>query len=891
MNTPRATYRLQLEPKFTFADAVRAVPYIAGLGVSHLYLSPILQAAEGSTHGYDVVDAARVSAELGGEDGFRELVRVAKAHGLGILLDIVPNHMSIAGTRNAWWMDVLANGPASYYAHFFDVDWEVGDDRVTLPVLGERYGRALANGTLGVVLEQGFAIKVGDARYPIAPESLGRIVKRAGERAHSAELQFVGDALIDLPRDTSPESRRRRHRDKQVLAQRLEVLVPQHRTAIELELAAINSDLVELDAILEAQAYRLVHWTVASHRLPYRRFFDITTLVGLRVDELSVFEARHERVFEWLADGTIDGVRIDHVDGLADPGEYLQRLRDRAPDAWIVVEKILGEGESLPAWPIDGTTGYEFAELSTGLLVAASGEHELTAEFEDYTGKPWDPAGERRRARIEVASDALHSEIARLTGIAAKICAQTAVTRDFTKPEIEAALIEIVAGYPVYRTYVGTTLVQAAPAPAPVVDERGTTGLHIVQETVLTTSGPQTTLTGIAVPVVEEVPRASGSGPIVVDVDRERIAAACRAASGDPDLIAFLELALAGEIANARDLARAAQQVTGAVVAKGDEDTAGYRLVRLASRCEVGTDPGVFAVAPEQAHTRLAATPIRSLLATSTHDTKRGEDLRARLAVISERPVEWRALVERLDADRYWGTVTPDRTFEYLFWQTCIGAWPLSAERAHQFATKAVREARLRTSWRGPDETFEAAMHAWIDAVLVDPQITAEIGDFVARLEPRATANSLAQLLVKLTAPGVPDFYQGSELANHSLVDPDNRAPVDYTRDADALGAAKLHCVRRVLALRRDRPALFDAAYTALTAHGPQSERVFAYMRGKDLLVAVPRLGEVNAETLFRIPAGTWRDILTDTMHSDGTIAAAALFATFPVALLVKEPT
>ncbi|HEY0250864.1 MAG TPA: alpha-amylase family glycosyl hydrolase, partial [Kofleriaceae bacterium] len=391
MIQPRATYRLQLEPRFTFEDARRAVPYIAGLGISHLYLSPILQAAEGSTHGYDVVDAARVSAELGGEPGFLALVREAHAHGLGILLDIVPNHMSIAGTRNAWWMDVLENGPASYYAHYFDVDWDAADDRVTLPVLGERYGRSLANGALAVVFESGFAIKVNDARYPIAPESLGRIIRRAGERAQSAELAFIGDALAGLPRETSPECRRRRHRDKAVLAQRLEVLVAQHRDAIDDELAAVNADKVELDALLEKQMYRLVHWTVASHRLSFRRFFDITTLVGLKVDELDVFEARHVRVLEWLADGTIDGVRIDHVDGLADPGEYLQRLRDHAPDAWIVVEKILGEGERVPAWPIDGTTGYEFGDTSTAMLVSPAGEAELTAEYEDYTGRPWEP--------------------------------------------------------------------------------------------------------------------------------------------------------------------------------------------------------------------------------------------------------------------------------------------------------------------------------------------------------------------------------------------------------------------------------------------------------------------------------------------------------------------
>ncbi len=888
-----ATYRLQLHAGFTFEQARAIVPYLAELGITHLYLSPILQAAPGSTHGYDVVDSNHVNGELGGEAGFQALVADVRAAGLKILLDIVPNHMSIAGTSNAWWMDVLENGPASYYAHFFDVDWSAGDDRVTLPVLGERYGRALAAGHLAVTYdEHGFAIRANDARYPIAPESLGRIVRRAGERARLPELGFIGDALAALPRETTPDARRRRHRDKSVLGTRLAQLAAEPATAeaIKAEVAAVNADRVELDAVLEAQPYRLVHWTVSSSELTYRRFFNINTLVGLRVEELDVFEERHARVMGWLRDGTIDGVRIDHVDGLRDPGGYLIRLRERAPEAWIVVEKILGDGERLPPWPIDGTTGYEFGERIGSALPDPAGEAALTETFEAYTGTTFDAKAVSRASRRDVMSDALHSEVTRLVEIAARACSQSAATRDFTRSEVEHAIIEIIAGYPVYRTYLGGSQLAGSPAaPADVAAGLRATDLHVVAER------------AASAPTGE--PRSQR------ELDRARIGTAAHAANEagvDPDLISFLELALAGEIANARDLAIAAQQVTGAIVAKGDEDTASYRLVRLASRCEVGADLGKLSRSPSEVHHALATSPPRGLLATATHDTKRGEDVRARISVLSEQPAAWRTFVEaaRERGDRYWGDVAPDRTFEYLMWQTFVGAWPLEPERATEYAKKAAREARLRTSWLAPDEEFEAAMLRWVTSTLADPDLRTQITAFVAQLAPRAIANSLAQLLVKLTAPGVPDIYQGCELADGSLVDPDNRRPVDYDvrkqalrslsdlRVADVaheLGLAKLWTIKRTLQLRRERPELFAAPYAAMQAHGPRADRVFAFARGEDLIVAVPRAGAVDPETVIALPAGTWRDVLADLDHGSGTVAASGLWAAFPVALLVRS--
>jgi len=868
--TPRATYRLQLTATFGFDAAAAAVPYLAELGISHLYLSPVLQAAAGSTHGYDVVDPTRVSQELGGEAGFRRLAAAAREAGLGLLLDIVPNHMSIAGSGNHWWLDVLENGPSSYYAHFFDVDWTAtGDDRVLLPVLGERYGRALTTGTLAIVHERGaFSVRAHDMRFPIAPRSLGTIVRRAGDRARHAELQFIGDALAGLPspHDRDVAARRRRHRDKAVLLGRLGALISEHPTlaeALDAEVEAINHDPVGLDAILEAQNYRLVHWTVAASQMSYRRFFDITTLVGIRNEDPDVFETSHQRVLEWLADGTLDGVRVDHVDGLLDPGAYLRRLRAQTPHGWIVVEKILAAGERLPAsWPIDGTTGYDFMELAGQLIVDPAGEEPLTATFQAYTGDVFDPVIESRRARLEVMTDALHSELVRLTELAARVCAASPACRDYTRAEIEQALAEILAGYPTYRTYLGG-----------------------------------------------EVAASSE--------DRARIAGAVEAARRarpdlDPDLLAFLETALAFELPSpeALELARSTQQVSGPIVAKGDEDTLLYRQVRLVSRCEVGADLATFGGEPDVLHVALARGGPRTMLATSTHDTKRSEDVRARIAVISEMPARWEETVMRwrTRAEAGWGNVTPDRHFEYLFWQTLVGAWPLPRERAQQFAEKATREARLRTSWRRPEPAYEAARARWIDGVYDDPELVTEVAQFAELLAPHGDRNSLAMLLVKLTAPGVPDFYQGTELRADSLVDPDNRRPVDLAahrrllRDlADApaprvaadLGRAKLHTIRRVLGLRRRAPTLFDGPYRPLRTTGTHARRVFAFARGDDLVTIVPRLG-VHAEnwqdTTLEVPPGAWRDVLSDRAVSGGHLAVADVWRDFPTALLQRAP-
>ena len=895
MPVPRATYRLQLHAGFTFADAAAAVPYLAELGISHLYLSPVLQAAPGSTHGYDVVDPDRVNRELGGEDGFRALVGAAHAAGLGILLDIVPNHMAIAGTANRWWVDVLENGAASYYAHHFDVDWGGTDERVLLPVLAERYGRALSSGGLQLARGRGagpvdppggFAprpageavgaptphlapleVRAGELRFPMSPHALGRIVRRAGERIGHLELQFIGDALAGLPPSAEVGARRRRHRDRAVLVARLAELGDRVAHALDEEIAAINADPFELDAILEAQHYRLAHWSVAGSQLSYRRFFDIASLVGIRVELPDVFAAGHQRILGWVSDGTVDGLRVDHVDGLRDPEGYLRRLSEAWGEAagspWIVVEKILAGDEQLPpSWPVAGTTGYEVMNRLAALLVDPDGERALTEAFTEYTGQAWDPAGESRRARLEVLSDALHSELARLTEVAVRACSASPACRDYTRAEIEAALAELLAGYPTYRTYFGDT--------------------------------------------------PAGS------VDRARIAEAARAARAarpelDRDLVDFLEAALALELpsAEAIELARAAQQVSGPVVAKGDEDTLLYRQVRLLARCEVGTDLARFAIDPDEAHAGFAAGGRHALLATSTHDAKRGEDVRARIAVLSELAEAWRPAVMRwrTRAEAGWGDVAPDRVFEYTMWQTLVGAWPLAQDRAQRFAEKATREARLRTSWRRPDPAYEAARQAWLAAVYADAGLVDQIAAFAAELQPHGDRNSLAQLLIKLTAPGVPDFYQGSELRDGALVDPDNRQPVDLAararglrelvtagdaagaRAGGELGAAKLWTIQRVLALRSRAPDVLAAPYRALAASGTHARRVFAFARGDGLVTVVPRLG-VRAsgwpDTTLALPAGTWRDVLTGRELGGGVHPVSSLWRSFPIALLLR---
>ncbi len=874
MIAPRATYRVQLRPGFGFAEAAELADYLDELGISHLYSSPYLQAAHGSQHGYDVVDHRRVNSELGGAEAHRRFCRALSERGLGQLVDLVPNHMAIGtAADNTWWWDVLENGPSSRYASYFDVDWHPGEDsdnRILLPILGERYAEALTHGLLEVTREGArFFVTYRDHRLPVAPRALVEPLGRAAAQVGSSELAFFADALGSLPKPgaTDQTSTVRRHRDRQVIESLLSKLFAAQRdlaAAVDLELAALTTDSGRLDAFLERQNWRLGFWRYALGELSYRRFFDVATLAGLRIEEPWVFDDVHALVLGWLADGTIDGIRIDHVDGLRDPSGYLEQLRRRAPRAWIVVEKILAPDEPLPEkWPIDGTTGYEFVRLLDGVFVEPSGQPALDRLWLQFGGDPTPVEAQARRARLEVIDGLLASERDRLVALAVRLVTGEPTLRDVTVRELRHAITELLASYPVYRTY-------ARP------------------------------------------------GRVASEVDRAHVATALAAAAvGRPEVDHRVWEALRRALLLERtgpvevELALRFQQTSGAVMAKGLEDTLFYRHARLLALNEVGGAVDRFGVTLEELHASLATSAPRTLLASSTHDTKRGEDLRARLLVLTELPEQWAQKVTRWSerAARH-RTGSFDRPTEYFLWQTLVGAWPLSKERAHAYLEKATREAKRHTSWLSADAAYESSVMAFVDGVLDDVELSAEIAAFVASIEPAARRTSLARTLIKLTAPGVPDLYQGTELWETSLVDPDNRRPVDYAsrrallkraREAspeNAMAASdeglpKLWLIQRVLLERKQHPHLFEAPYRALKATGDAADRVIAFARGEELITLVPRwtASQVRwAETRIELPAGKWIDVLSGETF-EGTLRVERAWARFPVAFLKRAPS
>ena len=864
---PRATYRLQLTPGFRFADAAALADYLAALGVSHAYLSPSFEAEPGSTHGYDVVDPGRVREELGGAAGWAQMNEALEARGLGRMLDIVPNHMSIASTANFWWWDVLENGLSSKYAAYFDVDWapqsSPSENRILLPILSERYGAALTGGRLSLERRGGsFGVRVGDRVLPAAPRALDDVLRRAAYRAGSDELAFYADAVHGLPLSTSTdrESLHRRHRDKGVigvLLARLFETEPRLAAAVDATIAEINADPVALDAFLERQNWRVTHWANAASELGYRRFFDVHTLVGLRVEDDWVMEDTHRLVIGWLTDGTLDGVRVDHPDGLRDPAGYLVRLRRALPDAWIVIEKILAPDEPLPAaFPVDGTSGYDFLRLVGGLFVDPAGAAPLGELAERVTGEAQDFAVLAREGKRQVLREQLGSELSRVVDLALRVVGGLPEGRDFFRQDLARALTEILISFPVYRTYV-----------------------H------------------------------AGAKPEL----RDRVilaAAVAEATARRPDLTLLFELLLpilTLDRADGGDLIERLQQIAAAVTAKGVEDTAFYRHLRLLALNEVGGDPERFGESVEAFHRAMADAPRRSMLATATHDTKRGEDVRMRLAVLSELPDEWAAAVERLSALR---PDAPDPHAAYFFYQTVVGAWPLDPDRAWAYLEKSAREAKRRTSWTRPDAAYEEALRGFVTGALSDPAFRAEVERFLARILPAAQRNSLGQTLIKLTAPGVGDIYQGTELWDLSLVDPDNRRPVDFdTRrrllaeldgaEREAIlarmdeGLPKLWVIRQALRLRARRPEAFAGAYRPLEVEGPQASHVVAFARGGDeVAVAVPRLTarlEQHPVATLTLPPGVWRNELTGDMVAGGPVSAGTLWDRFPVTLLSRE--
>ncbi|HSF42047.1 MAG TPA: malto-oligosyltrehalose synthase [Thermoanaerobaculia bacterium] len=879
---PLSTYRVQLRPEFGFDDAAGIADYLAALGISHLYSSPYLQAARGSTHGYDVVDPTRVNEELGGEEAHARFCQVLGANGLGQVLDIVPNHMSITERRNVWWWDVLENGPNSRFASYFDVDWEGPQERmrntVLLPILGDHYGRVLEAGEIHLVRRGGrFEIHYFDHRMPVAPRSLDTLLGEAARRCGSPDLAFIADGYGNLPLATATdrESVARRHRDKEVLAGQLARLCgenPGIAEAVDAVVEEINADPDRLDELLQRQNYRIAFWRTAGQELDYRRFFDVNTLVGLRMEDDGAFADTHARVLDWLARGVLDGLRIDHPDGLRDPKQYFERLRSASPRAWVVVEKILEPGEPLPGdWPVQGTTGYDFLNRVGGLFVDPAGEEPLTRLYAELTGESTVWEAMIHEKKLLVLSELLASDVNRLAEVFLRVCDRHRRFRDYTRFELRQAIREAVAVFPVYRTYVRA--------------EAGEVSELDVRE------------------VTEALEKARERRPDL-----------------PPDLFDFFRSILLLEVRGEPEceLVMRFQQLTGPAMAKGVEDTSFYNFHRLVSLNEVGGSPGCFGISVEDFHRDNAEAQARwphAQLATSTHDTKRSEDVRARISLLSEIPERWgetaRRWMEANEKHKQGGL--PDRNAEYLFYQTLVGAWPLSPERATAYMEKAAKEAKAHTAWTRPNPEYEEALKGFVTAVLDDQGFVADLEEFLAPLIEPGRITSLAQTLLKLAAPGVPDTYQGAELWDLSLVDPDNRRPVDYDLRRRLLadlekgmtpeeilarmdeGLPKLWVIRQALHLRRRRPVLFgpQGDYRPLAARGSKAGHAVAFQRGDGAIAVAPRLviglGGDWGDTVLDISAGPWRNELTGEEIGGGETRLAELLARFPVALLTRD--
>ncbi|MGQ4487996.1 malto-oligosyltrehalose synthase [Streptomyces sp. SAS_281] len=786
--TPTATYRLQLQPEFPFRAAEDAVPYLASLGVSHLHLSPVLEAVPGSRHGYDVTDHGRVRNELGGEEGLRRLARTAREHGLGLVLDIVPNHMAADPLHNHALREVLREGPESPYARWFDIDWAAGDGRMLLPVLGGRIGDEME----GMRVE-GEVLRYGEQEFPLR----------------------AGTAHLPLPE------------------------------------------------LLDAQHYRLGWWRLARTELNYRRFFTIADLIGVRVEDPEVFAATHGKILELVRDGVVDGLRIDHPDGLADPAGYLERLSEESGGVWTVVEKILTGSERLPAgWAVAGTTGYDALYRIDGLFTDPQGAAELLGHYREAAS----PAGDRggywtatvRRAAYRVVTHELAAETELLTRLAARICAGDPALRDHAPWALRTAIRELLVRVPVYRPYV-------------------------------TAGGP-----------CSDTAEATLDATTVSDA---KAVFAVREEASAVDVVRDLALGRLGGGADRAAFCARFAQTASALRAKAVEDTAYYRYLPLISANEVGGDPGHPAVEPEDFHafcTRLARDWPATGTALTTHDTKRSADVRAGIAVLSQCPGRWAGLVSGLGRS---AQTAPDPQLAWQAWQTAVGCAGIPAEeraaRLEPALLKAVRESGLFTSWTEPDPVYERMASDFVAAgpAADTGPVRSLVEEFAAPLAAHVRAHSLGAALVHLTMPGVPDLYQGTERAYLALVDPDNRRPFrEPSPDAPADEKAALTEV--ALRLRRERPAVFgeSGTYAPLRASGPAASHCVAFCRSGEVVTAVTRLSLRLAEsggwrgTRLALPdEGVWRDLLAPgRAFTGGTAEAAELFADRPVALLVR---
>jgi isoamylase len=940
-----ATYRLQLRREFDLARAADVVGYLHDLGVTDVYTSPIMAAATGSSHGYDVVDHRHLNPELGGEAAFERFSRNLRERGMGLLLDWVPNHMGVAVGENRLWDDVLESGKSSLYADFFDIDWrplrEDLTDRVLLPLLGEQYGEVLERGELRLVwAETGFKLAYYDRLLPIELKSLLPLFelslsRLALEERDSIRQEFESliSAIRHLPphHETEPELKRERSREREVIGRRLVALwggSPAVRDAFEQALAQINgtagasSSFDELDRLLEQQSYRLCCWKVATEEINYRRFFDVNELAAVRMEDDEVFQETHATLLQLIDAGQVNALRLDHTDGLYDPCAYFEKLQARfhrtdvegaiSPDDAarplpILVEKILQRDERLPEeWPIDGTTGYELGVKLRGLWVDPAAEQQLTRAYVSFTGDTRSFAEHEYECKRHVVRYVLISEVNVLAQAAHRIAMENRHSRDLTLLGLTGALTEIVCALPVYRTYLRPD------RPVPARAQR------IVRAAVR--------LSRL---------RNPAQSPLLYDF-----------------LSDLLLLGLPGNEKQRQGHVRFAlrfQQLTGPIMAKAVEDTAFYRYSRLICRNEVGDSPAKFSTSPRELHeeneSRARTWPL-SMATTSTHDSKRGEDAAARIAVLSEVPELWQRTVKRLHEitsslrriidER----PAPEAALEYLFYQTLVGVWPFGGgsgapgdlpNRASEFLLKAAREAKTETSWLTTNAEYEAAVTAFAEGALRNRIFVDELGRFCAAIDRAGATNALSQTLVRLCVPGVPDTYQGSELWHQCLVDPDNRRPVDYDlrrrylaelqskrREPDALtrelvesypdGRIKQYVIHTVLELRKAKPDLFlQGDYVAVDS----PEHAFAFERAlaeERILCVVPRfsrrlapdrsafpLGAVWGDLALRgIAARRYRNLFTNELlevEPQGDLPLARVFATFPVALLVKEPT
>jgi (1->4)-alpha-D-glucan 1-alpha-D-glucosylmutase len=928
MRIPVSTYRIQFSLAFRYVDGRDLVPYLNDLGITDLYSSPRFKARRGSPHAYDVANPLRINSELGTEEEFEELARKLQAYGMGMLLDIVPNHMA-ASPENPWWMDVLENGRSSIYANHFAIDWNrrcvktAGRARIVLPILGDLYGHVLENREFSLKLdENGFFVRYFDHRLPLDPKSYRLVLEQcprdllapAAARAFDRLLKEIDALPVSA---TDPAAMAERHRRKEELKRELWELHSSDaslKEALDDCLIAISGAKGEpgsfdlMDRILSEQNYRVAYWRMAFEDLNYRRFFDITDLIGVRVEDPEVFDSRHPELVHIIKTGLVTGLRVDHIDGLWDPFGYLSRLQGRLKDggAYAIVEKILASDEELPRdWPTAGTTGYDFLNYLNNLFVDRGGLSKLGELYTKFTGLRAGFTDVRYTRKKQVMEQLFAGEVRALSYHLGRLAAEDRLARDLPLAEMTSALVEVTARMPVYRTYMRSF--EVSPRDRAYLER-----------------------------ALAETERAGGASPEVYGFLRR---------------VLLLDVPYYVEDRGAwLDFVMSWQQFTGPVAAKGFEDTACYVYNRLVSQNEVGSDPDA-ADAPltigefhERNRARLERWP-RTLNATSTHDTKRSEDVRARINVLSEIPGQW---ARRLARWRAWNApkkraagdlAAPDPNDEILLYQTLVGVWPLCggdmaglADRVKNYMQKAVREAKVHTSWLAPNDAYEEGVLAFIDAILEQSEANAFFKDFTAfekRIAAAGAVNSLAQALLKIASPGVPDFYQGTELWDFSLVDPDNRRPVDFAarvamldelkrREGQALpkllgelaakwqdGRIKLYLTYKALTFRRAHAALFlDGEYLPIEA----GEHICAFarrLRGEWAVAAAPRFMASHArargallpprvwgDAVLKLPAEAprrWTNVFTNeglAANAKGALRAADVFARFPVALL-----